>query len=191
VQTEQTSESPLSVSFFAKYSLYLVFRRVNRRRPSLSRSGAPCAMSRGTSRADDGFVSILTLYHRSRPKRSVSVGRGNSPGSYGNGTANVKPKSIRCTAAAYCARGRVRRAFRARSRGRGEARGTRSSRGASGWPRMYLCTYVRRHYRGPAAFPVIVRGRCSRDGTRGFLPPPPPPSPPPMMRAGFGTSSHD
>lgn len=41
------------------------------------------------------FLPILTLYHRRVPGDVTS--RANSRGSYGNGAANTKPKSIRCT----------------------------------------------------------------------------------------------
>lgn len=40
-------------------------------------------------------LPILTLYHRLVPGDVTS--RANSRGSYGNGAANTKPKSIRCT----------------------------------------------------------------------------------------------
>jgi len=146
-------------------------------------------MSRGTSRADDGFVSILTLYHRSGPERSVSVGRGNSPGSYGNGTANVKPKSIRCTATAYCARGRVRRAFRARSRGRARTGEGDAIVAGGEWVAAYVLMYVCTMALSRAR---CVPGRCSWSMLSRWHPWAPPHSRPQlMMRAGFGISSHD
>lgn len=54
-------------------------------------------------RRGESSASILTLYHRRVPGDVTS--RANSRGSYGNGAANTKPKSIRCTLSpAYCTR---------------------------------------------------------------------------------------
>lgn len=53
--------------------------------------------SKDTSQSRFGrrILPILTLYHRRVPGDVTS--RANSRGSYGNGAANTKPKSIRCT----------------------------------------------------------------------------------------------
>lgn len=59
--------------------------------------------SRLERRRGESSASILTLYHRRVPGDVTS--RANSRGSYGNGAANTKPKSIRCTLSpAYCTR---------------------------------------------------------------------------------------
>ena len=64
--------------------------------PILSRGPNLQAWSRPPFQLSFTLSSILTLYHRRAFPGDVTS-RANSRGSYGNGTANNKPKSIRCT----------------------------------------------------------------------------------------------